>query len=54
MGLITRFGKTKVMVIGGITKDGLSISEGYLCEICGWRFTELGGRYGECIHSRCK
>ena len=49
-------GKTKVMVSGGITKDGLSESKVDPCEVCSLRVKAnkvLCVQCGKWIHSRC-
>ena len=55
-GLKANLGKTKVMVSGGITKDGLSISKVDQSEVCGVRVvvnSVLCVRYGKWIHTGC-
>ena len=55
-GLKVSFGKTKVMVCGGIRKDGLSKSkvDPYMvCNLSVKASSVLCGRCCKCIHGRC-
>ena len=55
-GLKVNLGKTKVMVCGGNTKDGMSKSKVDPCGACSLRAkanSVLFLQCGECIHSRC-
>ena len=49
------FGKNKVLVSGGITKDGLSISKVDPRGVCSLRVrpTHFGVQCGKWIHGRC-
>ena len=49
-------GKTKLVVSGVITKDGLSKSKVYQCWVCSLRVkanSVLCVQCGKCIHGRC-
>ena len=55
-GLIVNLGKTKVMVSGGITKDGMSKSKVDPCRVYSRRAkanSVLCAQCGKGIHSRC-
>ena len=55
-GLKVNLGKTKVMVCGGITNDGMSKCEVDPCGVCSFRVktnSVLFLQCGKCIHSRC-
>ena len=55
-GLKVNIGKTKIMVIGGITKDGLSKSKVDPCGACSLivkASSVLCEQCGKWIHSRC-
>ena len=54
-GLKVNLGKTKVMVSGSITKNGLSKSKVEICGVCNCRVkanSVLCVQYGKWIHSR--
>ena len=54
--VLSNLRKNKVMVCGGITKDGVSISKVYPCWVCGLRVkdnTVLCLQCGKWIHGRC-
>ena len=55
-GLKVNLGKTKVVVSGGITNDGLSKSTIDKCGVCNFRVkanSVLCVQCGKLIHSRC-
>ena len=54
-GLKVNLGKTKVMVSGRITKDGLSKSKTDPCDVCSSRVKAKSVflQCGKWIHSRC-
>ena len=55
-GLKVNLGKTKLMVSGSITKDGMSRSKFAPCGVCSLKAKEnstLCQQCGKCIHGRC-